>query len=225
MYPTNNISIFIEKNDSEFRYLVISICDDLNYPGEREDLIQDLYLKFLTSEVIQVYNFDRYKTKMSTWLYPVIRNFILSKINGPEFKLPRFYSPDYGEISNDIDDIDLIITRNPVALIYKHILINNEELENPVGIASELKDWEEKFKDSDKNKRYLRNKNKGCTLLDLFHYLYAGFSNKEIAGIYNVSDMSISLMKQQLADILLKQGFNKRFKRNNDKVKMSKMPV
>lgn len=231
MYPTNNISIFIQKNASEFRYLVIRICEDLNYSGEKEDLIQDLYLKFLTSEVIQSYNenFDNHKTKMSTWLYPVIKNFILSKIKSSEFKFPRFYVSDYEGPSKDIDDIDLIINKNPIALTYKHILMSNESSDDPDGPAYELQDWENKFRNSNKNKKYfLRNKDKnfsGCTLLDIFHYLYNGFSSKEIAEIYEVSDMSVSLMKQKLADILLKQGFHKRLRKNNDKIKMSEVSV
>lgn len=220
MYSTNDISVFYEKNDTELRYLVVSICNSLSYIADIDDLVQELYLKFISSDIIK--NYDPYyygdesKVPIANYLYPIIRNHIFCKIKSSENKMIRSYLPDYEENSEDINNIDLIIRKNPIAFEIKNIIINNNISDGIDNLGFEIRNFEEVFKKSDKNKKYFtRRKEKGeevslgCTLSDILQYLYDGFSSKEIAEIYGVSCMAVTYMKQKLALYLKKHGFNK----------------
>ena len=236
MYPTNDITVFFKENNDELRYLVASISNSLSYSGDIDDLVQELYLKFLSFHVIE--NYDPYfygnenEIPMGNYLYPIIRNHIFYKLKSSENKMARSYLSDYEE-KEDINDIDLIIRKNPIAYEVKNIIMNNNISDGIDNLGFEIKDFEKVFKESDENKKYFtKRKNKfsppasGCTLLTLFQYLYNGFSSKEIAEIFGVSCMAITYMKQKLANILKKYGFDNKLPRNkNDKVEMPKVSV
>lgn len=217
MFPTNNIAIFIKKNHSEFQNLVYHICDSVGYLDPPSDVIQGLYYKFLTSKIIQAYNpdFNGSSIKISTYLYPIIRNFILSKQHSFEYRRQYNYSFDYNddlynhEASNyDVDDIDLIIRHNPIAIPFQNILLNNQDDYNE-GLNRDLKDFTRLFPQSKSNKRYPIKKGRSeCTLFNIFQYLYDGYNNREIAEIYGISPMYVTYMKQTLAEIMIKHGFH-----------------
>ena len=46
----------------------------------------------------------------------------------------------------------------------------------------------------------------GCTLLDIFHLLYKGYTNVQIAEIYGVSTTTVTKMKTGLASAILQYG-------------------
>jgi RNA polymerase sigma factor (sigma-70 family) len=210
MVSTNCIAVFIRHNDSEFRALITSICNSLNYRGSYEDVIEDLYEKICDLPILQGFNRHYYRgipsNKMSTYLYPIIRNHVISLLKAPEEKI--FRSPAY--ISEDTDevDIDRTLYGNPVAMDYEEVLLANAEGDKVDGLRMELQDFARRYLCPKKKGKKRLSKKSDCTLLDIFNYLYKGYTNKEIADIYNVSQMSVSHYKNKLAKALLRYGFS-----------------
>lgn len=236
MIPTNSLSTFIAQNDSELRRITNHLCISYNFPGEPEDIVQDIYVKFLTGSIIENYEEERVinknpppnpgkrklrgikkvvKVKMSTYLYSVIRNYILSKMKTHEYRVLKYKVPEYSQPYADASDLDKIIQHTPVEIRYQNLLSSNEDNENSL-LWSALNDFRENFLSSKKNKKYSLNKRRnqevrtsGCSLIDIFNHLYEGYNNKEIAEMYGVSDMSITNMKHQLAWQMKRYGFGK----------------
>jgi len=264
MVPTNHFSVFLKNNDLEFRSLVISLCDSLNYPGSPEDIIQDLYVKFMTSRIIEDFNPNhrQKETKMTTYLFKIIKNFIVSKMVSSECR----YSQDLRNYEPSCDpEIDLNVARNPVNVNFVDVLLHNESSDHSEGLKSKLKSFERYLKRARKNKTYLKKRkagetdfipelrqelsrlkrrevdlndpeyheimkrvervrtDSGCTLIDVFTLFYRGYSGKQIAKIYSVSDMSVTNVKHKLAKALLNYGIKPEGK--NDRTKMPKMQV
>jgi DNA-directed RNA polymerase specialized sigma subunit len=222
MIPTNNISIFLRHNDSELRFMIIHICESLDYPESVEDLVQGIYTKFLTSDILQSYNrhFCRGRSmssQMSTYLYPIIRNHILSLLKSQDYRFMKNQVSDYDpDLADDMHEIDQTLKNNEIAEEYKSTLHYNNDSDQIDGTAFELRDFEARFEKSEENKKFdlkkRKNKNEKipeCTLLEIFRYLYKGYSNKQIARIYGVTDMSITHMKHKLAEAMVKYGFGK----------------
>ena len=65
----------------------------------------------------------------------------------------------------------------------------------------------------------------GCSLIDIFILLYRGYSGKQIAKVYGVSDMSVTNVKYKLAKAIFNYGIKPVKKRKNGRTKMSKVPV
>jgi DNA-directed RNA polymerase specialized sigma24 family protein len=235
MVPTNNITVFLRHNDSELRYMVIHVCESLSYPGSVEDLVQDIYLKFLSSNILQNYNrhFIRGRSvasQMSTYLYPIIRNFILSRLKSQDYRYKRSRIHNYDPVDDELTDLDRMLSNHPISNEFKATLHHNETTDQTDGVAFELRDFERRFRDSKHNRKYDLKKRKDkskktpdCTLFDIFKYLYEGYSNKEIARIYHVSDMTITHLKHQLGVAMMKYGFGEGIIR--DSIKMPEMPV
>jgi RNA polymerase sigma factor (sigma-70 family) len=216
MVSTNCIAVFIRHNDSEFRALVTSICNSLNYRGSYEDVIEDLYEKICDLPILQGFNRHYYRgipsNKMSTYLYPIIRNHIIGLLKAPEEKI--FRSPAYMPEDVEENDMDRVLLGNPVAFDYEELLLANAEADRVDGLRMELQDFAQHYlcpKNHRGKKRLSKKSN--CTLFDIFNYLYKGYTNKEIADIYGVSQMSVSHYKNKLAKALLRYGFSVKSRR------------
>lgn len=238
MVPTTSIGTFISKNDSELRSMTAHICEGFNYPGDPEDIVQDMYLKLLTNPIIENYQEERVvfkalsisskqkeiekkkpelirvRVKMSTYIYSIVKNLILSKLKTPESRVMKFQLPDCEPMAEATNEVDTVFRHTPINLDYQTILLNNESPDGINGIAADLKDFEKHLLRKQKNKWFSLDKRKnkdistaGCTLIDILQYLYDGYSNSEIADIYGVTDMSITNMKQKLAREMYKFGF------------------
>ncbi len=272
MIPTTSFSVFLKNNDHEFRSLVIALCESLNFPGSPEDVVQDLYVKFLGSQIIESFNpvYRGKKTKMSTYLYPVIKNFIVSKIKSNECRFLSQKLRNY-EPSDDVDDVERVLCHNPVSVDYVNLLIFNESTDGPNGLCVDLKSFERQLRRTRKtDKKYLKKRKSddsnfleelrtelsqlkkkevglddpeyreisariirvqsstGCSLVDIFVLLYRGYSGKQIARVYGVSDMSVSNVKYKLARALLSYGIKPEKSKKRGKfhgpAKMPKMP-
>jgi len=273
MVPTNSFSAFLQNNDLEFRSLVISVCDSLNFSESSEDVVQDLYLKFLTSKIIESFDehFRNKNTKMTTYLYPIIRNYVVSKLKSNEYRFFKQNLRNY-EPSDDIDDLDLVLCHNPVAVDYINQLLHNESSDGLSGFGSQFRFFERQLEQSQKKrkneKKYLKKhkyretdflnelkqelaelkcrnidlddpeyreisfrvenaqSTTGCTLIDIFILMYRGYSGRQIAKIYGVSDMSITNVKYKLAEAMFNYGIKPaKKKEKNGRAKMSKMPI
>jgi RNA polymerase sigma factor (sigma-70 family) len=216
MVSTNCISVFIRHNDSEFRALTTSICQSLNYPGPYEDVVEDMYQKICDFPILQGYNRHFYRqgrlgngpgtNKMSSYLYPIIRNHIIGLLKSSEEKI--FRSPAFIPEDTENYDMDQILSDNSVASDYEEILMANAETDRADGLRMELQDFAQQYLCPKQRKGKKLSKKSDCTLFDIFNYLYKGYTNKEIAEIYGVSQMSVSHYKNKLAKALLRYGFS-----------------
>lgn len=219
MVPTNSITVFLRHNDSQLRYLVTSISSSLQYAGPTEDLVQDLYLKFLTTDILESYNQNYHSgtgtsSRLSTYLYPIIRNHILSHMKSKDYKYVSGRVPNFDPYSNEDMELEDILKNTSYCTDYKELVEYNEACDRPDGINFEMKLFQEKFKKSKENRKFSLKKRGGvhkkipeCSLMDIFKYLYKGYSNKEIAEVYGVSNMTITHLKHKLAISMIKMGF------------------
>ena len=200
--------------------MVAHICGNLNYYGSINDVIQELYTKFLTSDIIGKYNEnyasgDGKSTKISTYLYRVIRNHILSKIKNQDDRIVKHCRQENTEW-----DIDTLYRECKMSTGYRNMIESNQCDENG-NLGLELKDFYEKFLKSRNNKTYSfsrrkdkKIKNNGCSLLDVFKYLYEGYTHTEIAEMYGVSNMTVTNLKHKLAKNMIRYGFGPKPKKS-----------
>lgn len=236
MIPTNSLATFIAENDRELRTLTNNICRKFNYPGDSDDVVQDIYLKFLTNPIVEKFKevrkipnakatskkekkYIKVHVKMSTYIYPMIRNHILSKMKCGESRIIQYQLPDCEPLAENLCEQNSMVSHNPIDVNYQTMLQANESSDHIDGQAANLHDFEQSLIQTHRNKKFFLNKRKnktvktsGCTLLDILRYLYEGRNNNEIAKIYGVTDMSISNMKQKLTKEMIKFGFGTREK-------------
>jgi len=235
MVPTNSLATFIAENDNELRNITRNICKKFNYPGDADDVVQDIYLKFLTNPIVEKYKevrkvpksgtpkkakkYIRVHVKMSTYIYPMIRNHILSKMKSGESRIIQYQLPDCEPLAENLCETNSIISHNPIDVNYQTLLMANESSAHLDGTAACMQDFEQSLLQTHRNKKFSLSKRKnkaiktsGCTLLDILKLLYEGYNNNEIAKQYGVTDMSISNMKQKLTKEMVKFGFGTREK-------------
>lgn len=264
MVNTNSLTVFLKKNDLEFRSLVVSVCDKFDFPGSPEDVIQDLYHKFITGSIIEDFNpnYKKKPTKMFTYLYPIVKNFVVSLLKSPE---NRFYKQNLRnyEPSSDLDEIDEVISRVPVHVDYAFVSVSNGDTDSFDSLGADFHTFKRQLIRTRKNKVYLKKRRRtrsafleelrseltvlkkkeispddpelqeiekrisascdGCSLTDIFSLLYRGYSGKQIASLYSVSNMSISNVKYLLGKALLAHGIKPVERKSDDRIKMPKM--
>jgi len=268
MVPTSSFSVFLKKNNTEFRSLCVAICEQYNYPGCPDDIIQDLYLKFMTSEIIEKFDpfHKNFGTKMSTYLFPIVKNFIVSKIKSAECRLARKSVKKYTPTSSDdFDEVEAALYRNSLDPDFVDILSFNESTDSAIGLGSDLKAFKRSLIRNRKNSRFMKKQsrknnflselktelselkqkeintddqefreiykrmskvqvNVGCSLIDIFSLLYRGYSGKQIAKVYGVSDMSVTNVKHKLAKALYNYGLKPLGEKPIGRNKMPKLP-
>lgn len=236
MVSTNNITVFLRYNDPELRQMLHHLCIKLKYRGSIEDLIQDFYTHLLSARILQRYNRNfskgkKYTTcKLSSYLYPMVRNYIIGIMKSPEYKFSLNKFVNYDLHTKEPVEFDTLI-ENDIAMDYQEAVIDyNEASDNNEGPRLELKFFYESFKDTERDKRISR---RHCVKKDvpeaslskLFILLYEGYSNKEISNIFSVSPMYVTYMKQQLANNMMRFGFSPMRGKKNDSRKVSKVLV
>lgn len=215
MLATRNIREFIAHNDQEFRCLVNTICHRYDV-YEVDDAVQDAYAHIMTANILERYDPNRPGSpKISTYLYPIITNLVLSKKKESSeiIRQKQCFHYTFSESSyEDFDTVDLALRFNEVASEWKNILHQNDVSDSIDGLGYELRDFQERFLPK-RNKLFTLAKRKrkevrtnGCRLSDIYELLFEGLSNKEIAEIYGVSYMYVTAMKRELAYVMQKGG-------------------
>jgi len=218
----------------EVRYMTRSICRDLNYWGEPEDIMQAFYLnKILRKNLLTKYNPT--KAKASTWLFKVIRNVVIGQMaaeslgkhaemmyasgrEGPEFDA-QSYDPVWSckAVSMDVHESlkpNAWSTNCGIDPDYLSTLKRNGDSDDIDGLAFEFRNFEHMFMKSSDCKKYSfdRRKNQGVktsggTLVDIFRLFYEGYTSHEIAEMHGVTDMTLCHLKRKLAGTLRRYGF------------------
>lgn len=207
---TQSLGDFVRLNDSDVRSLISSFFSRQSCPPSItiDDIVQDIYLRFATFNILNIFDPNHANhAKLSTFLYPVIRNELLTILKREGV---RIYAGD-GKWS-DCED-DKARRANLLSMEYQNIRQHNNVSDEPGGLGLELDDFEQRFLKKAYNKTYTlkRRRNKdvktaGCTLLDVYKHLKNGMSNKEIALMYGVSNMFVSTMKREISLAMKKYG-------------------
>ena len=213
MVPTNNISLFIKENDVEFRDLVKRQCVYLNYPGSPDDITQELYFRFLTtSKIIEKFDAEL-DIQMSTYLFKIIKNFIISQLksHGGRFFRCRVVTPIP---TNGVDEFDLVPHYYDVAEEFSNTLFYNNSCNDKNELVSELEEFERCFANSPQNIKYSlrkrKHKRKSINYLKVLNRLK---ERKKIGSeFYKIRDIISNIEKNgcKLIDVfrLLYQGYN-----------------
>lgn len=186
----------------------------MNYPGSTSDIVQDLYLRMLQFKILQKYDANR--SKISTFLYRVIQNLIMGTIlSESRYKNVPCLSAfeDDHPTGEYTDDVDWVVRSCGLDPEYALMLRRNQDSDPMTGLAADIEDFKRSFLNSRKNKKHTfsRRKEKNSepretTTLDLLQFLYDGYSNHEIAQMFDVCDMTVSHIKNKLAAALSKHG-------------------
>lgn len=212
MLATRNFREFITHNDQEFRCMVNTICHRHDVT-DIDDTVQEAYTHMLTAKILERYDPNRPGSpKISTYLYPIVRNLVLSKKKESSelIRFKKYYPPD--DSYETADTVELALRYNQVATEFQNIIHQNDMTDSIEGIGADLRDFEENFLPT-RNKVFTLSKRKfkdvetnGCRLSDIYSLLYQGYSNKEIAQMYGVSYMYVTAMKRELASVMNKGG-------------------
>ena len=215
MFPTNDISVFIKKNDQEFRYLVHRLCESSSsyYTESPDDITQELYYRFLTSNNV-IEKFDKnMDVLMSTYLYKIIRNFIISQFkshNGRYFRC-RVLTP---LPTNDVNEFDLLPRYYDIAEEFSNTQYFNNACNDENELQIDLREFERYFASSPQNVTYSlrkrKHKRKSVNYLKVLHRLK---DRKKIGSeFYKIRDIISNIEKQgcKLIDVynLLYKGYN-----------------
>ena len=212
MRPSASPLSFYKENDQEIRCMVGSLCTSMNYQGSIEDLVQDVYVRMITKNVLAQY--DPTISKISTYIFTIIKNLVLGQII-KEGRHRSIHIPSDSIPDDMIDNVDAVIQSEHVDPDYVSMIQRNQDSDETQGLLAELHDFEENYLSGDRDKKFnlKRRKNRkvrtrGCRLSDLLNKIYKGYSNHEIAVKYGVTDMSVTHIKHQLAKTMLRYGLN-----------------
>jgi len=224
MHYTPNVTRFILKNYEEIRKIISSVCYQYKIDSI-SDMENDFYLRLIENKILQKYDqrrrpngkrpFNpgdgRNRTEISTYLYTVINNMAKAKISSNEAKIAQ------KKLSLDVLQSLNKGTKNklkwderkiPVDVKYESILHKNEMSNSIDGLPLDLNLFEAYLE-----KQLKANPKKACVgtganinLLDVFRLLRAGCAPCDLAQLYGVTDMWMSMLKKELKKYMLKFG-------------------
>ena len=210
MQETQSFAEFVAANHKELCHMVSYICRR-NDVQAIDDVIQDVYLHLFNRQVIE--GFDptrRYKAKISTYLFPILENLVLSHRKSRHFRFEksRMITP---EDSVDGDDIEFALRYNDFAQEYSNIVSEDMLREESLDLRMELESFGRYLERKNQHyelrkRRNPRASSSGCTLHEVFEMFRDGLNNHEIALHYGVSDTFVSNLKKLLRQEMSKYG-------------------
>jgi hypothetical protein len=222
MLHTQDVAVFARQNHQEFRLLVSSICYDYGVYCV-DDVIQRLYLKFLTKGTLKKFN-PNYKNspKLSTYLYQVILNFVKSVRLKEAREHNRSVDIDREELHSGFSETvaatwepshgDGIVFNGRLDPDYETVVNRNSDSDHPDGLRFDMdmfERWLEK-----RNRFFNLDRSRGRTLktermnlLEIFRLTRSGTTASSIARIYGCSNTYIMMLKAELKRLMTRYGF------------------
>jgi hypothetical protein len=221
MRYTQDVAEFVRYNHSEVSRLVTSICASFDFTSHTDDVIQNLYLKFLTRRTLERFNPEfNGGTKISTYLHSVIVNMVKAMCSEKENKIERHrYKFQYIDSQKQryredpcYDEIEMAINTEGMDIDYEGNLYANYSIESVDGIDLDLNLFEVYLKKMNRtfklSRRRCKNvRSKGLSLLDVFMYMRKGYNHRAIARKYGVSVTFITSLKTEIKWLMIKYGF------------------
>jgi len=228
MQYTQSVEEFASQNDAELRKIVTSICDKQHVSRHHvEDLVQDVYVRLIKGDVLNRFdpNFGGFRPKISTYLYPMIYNIVTGYRNKNSYRMEsgKFHATDgFKEMIGENDDVEIALQCCSLTPEFQSILDHNSFGDETQGLASELKEFEEKWLGETYRNRKFSLKHKGKpvgegSIVDVYRYINYGLTNREIGEIYGVSGAFILTLKRMIIRTLKAYGIINRpgFKTEN----------
>ena len=200
MVPATTVLSFFHGKDSQLRAMVNHLCRHYHCENTQEDVVQDIYFKLLTTNILA--NFDANKAKISTYIFRIIKNHILYLRKSKESKIVQCEVPESPYMTEDMDEIDIALHFYSMAPDYLNLIERNKMSDNVDSLGFDLKEFKRYFKNSRSNKHY-----KTYSLLDILQDIHMGLTNREIADKYLVTEMTILAMKHKISSVMVKYGF------------------
>jgi hypothetical protein len=222
----STVSEFISCNDTEIQKIIFRICNK-HFITCYKDISQEFYKQLIAGEILKKYDPNHpTHAKISTYLYRIIENIVLVYKKSGEFQIEKyrlgmdhydfFHQYENGESLPSLD------TLYNIKVDYENILYQNEFSDTIDGIGFDLDLFEDHLKKKNKHYDLKRRKNKnigqeGLDLLDVFQLMREGYTNREIAHKFGVSDMWITTIKSEIKDLMIKFGIIWNYRSQRDR--------
>lgn len=247
MLHTTTFNEFVRLNHGELRSMVGSICKKYEVRSI-DDVVQDVCIHLYTHNIIEKYD-PSYRgqnktAKISTYLYPILRNIVRSRRRCSDYKYYKSrwvpYDCPHGtgnfeEYTSssciEDDDIDLAMRYEQLDANYKNVMSQDSISKNPDELKEDLDSFgrylEKKNKKFSLKRRRDKSKNRnGCSLTEIYFMFREGQNIHEIAQYYGVSDTFILNLKKIIRNEMKKYGLNWKFpkkKRRHGRNKVSSL--
>ena len=220
MRYTQDVAEFVRYNHSEVSRLVASICARFDFTSYTDDVIQNLYAKFLSRRTLERFDPEYHGgTKISTYLHKIIVNMVKAMCSEKENRIERHrYQFQYIDTQKRhyrddpcYDEVEMAIHTEGMDVDYEGNLYANYVTEPVDGMIFDLDLFEKYLKKMNRtfklNRRRCKNvKSKGLSLLDVFQYLRKGYNHRAIAHKYGVSVTFITSLKTEIKLLMIKYG-------------------
>jgi hypothetical protein len=189
-------------------------------PTYVDDVVQNLYTKFLTRKTLQ--NFDpNFKgcPQISTYLYPIVHNMVKNmhkenefQVENHRYKITRSDYPWYNQQDGyDYEEIEFAVNQEGLEVKYENRLYSNYVNEQVDGLECDLNLFEKYLKKMNRTYKLNRRKCKevesnGLSLLDVFKFMRQGYTNRDIALKYGTSVTFITALKNKIKILLIEYG-------------------
>lgn len=238
MVYLRNASDFLSCNDTEIKKMVNRICTVYRIPEYYPDILQEFYVQFIGRKILQKFD-PRHPsgTKISTYLYRAIENMIRVFKKSSEFQVEKHevsleypfhnywknesYSHNYYFEENG-DNPACYIPPVRTKINIENLNYRNHFSDSIDGMNFDLNLFEAFL--LKKNRYYTLKKrknkainNKGLNLRKVFQLMQIGYTNREIAKKYGVSDMFITTVKREIKDMMIKFGIVWNYRTERDK--------
>jgi len=206
------ISIFISRNQFEVRKMIHSICNRYNI-AEVDDILQDFYLLLINNKILDKFDPNHPSaTKISTFLYRAAENLILVYLKSNENKIEKHcVHRDCYDFYHRNNEDNMAFPIEKIKTEYENRIYRNSLTDEIDGINFDLDLFEDHLQKINKyyNLRKRKNKRveeKSLDFLKIFKLLREGYSNREIAQKFGVSDMWICTTKNEIKKLMDKFG-------------------
>jgi RNA polymerase sigma factor (sigma-70 family) len=220
MLYSKNVETFVSSNQEEIRKLAHSICNKHNVSAVSalDDIIQEFYAQLILRKILKKYDPKHPSaTKISTYLYRPLENLVLAYKNSEnrfecrKIGIDRFEHSTTEPWEDEGHQQDRKYYSGNVDVDFENNSYQNKITDDIDGINLDLNLFERYLEAKNKTYQLNRRKNKkiktaGIDLLEVFRLMREGYTNREIAVKYGVSDMWITTMKHEIKDMLKKFG-------------------
>jgi hypothetical protein len=205
MQYTPDVTLFILTNYEEIRKLVSSIGYQYKIDSI-PDLENDFYQRLIENKVLKKY--DPTRTKISTYLYTVIDNLAKAKVSSNEARIEqKKLSLDVLQALNKGNKLNWDERKIHFDVRYESLLHRNEVSSCIDGLPLDLNLFEAYLEKQLKaNPKKLTLEAANINLLDVFRLLRAGCAPCDLAQVYGVTDMWLSMLKKELRKYMIRFG-------------------
>jgi hypothetical protein len=239
MVYLRNSADFLSRNEIEIRKMVNRICTLYRVPEYYPDILQEFYVQFISRKILQKYDPQHPSaTKISTYLYRAVENLIRVFKNSNEFQVEKHevslefpfrnssWKSEESQFHNYyFDDNQDAYCISPIRtkIDIENLNYRNHFSDSIDGMNFDLGLFKDFLRKKNRHYTLKKRKNrdhngKNMNLLRVFQLMQYGFTNREIAREYGVSDMFITTVKREIKDLMANFGIIWSYRAERDKI-------